>query len=225
MNNIAKKKATYISSQFAGEELDTNDDEWKDGRRHHDALNEFFDQLAISHESFVVRHEAERSAIEEEHPSPTHRDVRHTESLLSTAEVFEQKYRGKERVVQHTSPYKFLDYYNPEDHDIFFGREKEIRILQQKFYNSRLLVLHGESGTGKTSLIRAGLIPQLDPESYIPVYVRVLKEPLREITRELIHQLKLEDTSNSPLEGGQGGVSEFSGTYHLQNFSCRSQNK
>ncbi|MDY0093723.1 MAG: hypothetical protein RBT80_13595 [Candidatus Vecturithrix sp.] len=92
----------------------------------------------------------------------------------------------------HRNPYKFLDYYNPEDADIFFGRDRETRQLEQKFYNSCLLVLHGESGAGKTSLIRAGLMPRLSPEEFVPVYVRVLQEPLLAIQRELIHQLRLE---------------------------------
>ena len=193
LNNVARKKAIYISSQFAGEELHTKDEEWKDGIVHHEALSEFFDMLVVSHETFVVRHEAERSAVPVEESIEIEDQERHSaalcDSLQTTAEVFQQKYRAQAHVVQHTSPYKFLDYYNPEDHDIFFGRDREIRLLEQKFHNTRLLVLHGESGTGKTSLIRAGLIPRLDPESYIPVYVRMLKEPLQEIKRELLDQL------------------------------------
>src|SRR5512137_1046223 len=102
---------------------------------------------------------------------------------------------------QHKSPYKFLDYYNPEDADLFFGRDKEIRQLEQKFYNSHLLVLHGESGTGKTSLIRAGLMPRLPSEVYVPVYVRVLQEPLLAIQRELIRQLRLEEDRPDALQG------------------------
>jgi hypothetical protein len=36
-----------------------------------------------------------------------------------------------------------------------------------------LTVLFGQSGLGKTSLLRAGLVPRLRPEAYCPVYVRV----------------------------------------------------
>src|SRR5262249_33015127 len=71
----------------------------------------------------------------------------------------------------------------------FFGRDQEIRELQRKFHAARLLILHGESGTGKTSLIRAGLIPRLSPESYVPVYVRALQEPTRAIKEAMIRQL------------------------------------
>jgi len=179
LNNVAKGTPTYVSSQF-GEAVVTTNEGWTDGERYREALGGFFDLMRLSDSS------EEEAEIEEE-PLPE------DDSLFPTAEVFQRRYRDSDRVVEHKSPYKFLDYYNPEDRDIFFGRDKEIRILQQKFYNSRLLVLHGESGTGKTSLIRAGLIPALSPEIYVPAYVRVLREPLREIKRDLIRQLNLDE--------------------------------
>ncbi len=196
LNNFTEGKPVYISSQL-GEKLSLENAEWTDGRRHQDTLREFFKRLRD-----VPQPSPPTPVLQT--PSPTTvpqasplAEPSVDESPLSIAEIFDRKYRVADSGVQHKSPYKFLDYYNPEDHDIFFGRDKEIRILQQKFYNSRLLVLHGQSGTGKTSLIRAGLIPRLDQESYIPVYVRVLKEPLREIKRELIRQLGLDDSSRS----------------------------
>jgi ABC-type uncharacterized transport system fused permease/ATPase subunit len=92
----------------------------------------------------------------------------------STEEVFRARYQCAAEARGPVSPYKFLDYFEPEDADLFFGRDQEIRQLQRKFHAARLLILHGESGTGKTSLIRAGLLPRLSPESYVPVYVRAL---------------------------------------------------
>ncbi len=200
LNNLAKKKAVYVSSQF-GEVLETTHKEWSEGTEHYGALTEFLEQLQNVPQTSSSVDVAQASSLarevgdEREKAQAGTLTVHEEDSRLSTAEVFQQQYQAPEHGVQHTSPYKFLDYYNPEDHDIFFGRDREIRMLLQKFYNTRLLVLHGESGTGKTSLIRAGLIPQLDQESYIPVYVRVLKEPLREIKRELLHQLGLEDAT------------------------------
>ena len=186
LNTVSKRKAIYASSQFIGEELQSSDREWEGGTLQHETLGEFWDRLQDLVQASSL---ADQEGLEAETLTLVEGDI----SSLSTAEVFDQRYREKGKVVQHATPYKFLDYYNPEDHDIFFGRDKEIRLLQQKFYNSRLLLLHGESGTGKTSLIRAGLIPRLSPEVYIPVYVRVLKEPLREVKRELLHQLGLDE--------------------------------
>ena len=191
LNNFVQSKPIYLSSLFDFEWVTTEQKGWKEGKRYQSTLRKFFRQLR------AVEPAEESDETEDEEAA-----------IQTTAEVFEQRYRPAKSPVQHTSPYKFLDYYNPEDRDIFFGRDKEIRLLQQKFHNSRLLVLHGESGTGKTSLIRAGLIPRLDSESYIPVYVRVLREPLYEIKRELIRQLGLEDHDYSSFDGGQGGVNK-----------------
>jgi hypothetical protein len=52
--------------------------------------------------------------------------------------------------------------------------------------NSSFAIFSGESGAGKTSLLRAGLLPNLDPQKYQPVYVKLTdKQPLRLIRRAL----------------------------------------
>lgn len=60
------------------------------------------------------------------------------------------------------SPYKFLDAYTRHDAEIFFGRDLEIKALLSDVLLSKLTVLFARTGTGKTSLIRAGLIPRLE---------------------------------------------------------------
>jgi tetratricopeptide (TPR) repeat protein len=44
----------------------------------------------------------------------------------------------------------------------FFGRDAEARSLQSTWQETRLVVLHGSSACGKTSLLRAGVLPLLD---------------------------------------------------------------
>jgi tetratricopeptide (TPR) repeat protein len=52
--------------------------------------------------------------------------------------------------------------------------------------DSSFAIFSGESGAGKTSLLRAGLLPNLDPQKYQPVYVKLTdKQPLRLIRRAL----------------------------------------
>jgi WD40 repeat protein len=70
------------------------------------------------------------------------------------------------------SPFKFLDSYTKEDREIFFGREKEIDELYRRLFESRILLVYGESGTGKSSLINCGLINKLHDKQYLPVYIR-----------------------------------------------------
>jgi WD40 repeat protein len=61
------------------------------------------------------------------------------------------------------SPFPGLRAYTPQDAPIFFGRGKEIAELIQRLNaaDCRLLAVVGASGSGKSSLVGAGLIPRL----------------------------------------------------------------
>ncbi|MEG4068960.1 ABC transporter substrate-binding protein [Microcoleus sp. Pol11C2] len=66
------------------------------------------------------------------------------------------------------NPYRGLESYNEEDSDLFFGREEQIKKLYHQFIfsESALTVVLGASGTGKSSLVKAGLIPYLKKTSF-----------------------------------------------------------
>lgn len=55
------------------------------------------------------------------------------------------------------SPYKGLMPYSEEDAAFFFGRESEQKIIIANLLASRLTVLYGKSGVGKSSVLRAGV--------------------------------------------------------------------
>ncbi len=60
-----------------------------------------------------------------------------------------------------------------QDRGSFFGRKNEIQNLLSKTQgDERFHVLHGSSGTGKTSILRAGLMPELRRRGYQPIYLR-----------------------------------------------------
>jgi WD40 repeat protein len=66
------------------------------------------------------------------------------------------------------NPYKGLLAFQETDGDRFFGRDPQILDLWEKFRGlheeesaTRLLTIYGPSGSGKSSLARAGLIPEL----------------------------------------------------------------
>lgn len=58
-------------------------------------------------------------------------------------------------------PYLGLDAFSEDDADRFFGREKLITELVARVKGSRFVVVAGPSGSGKSSLVRAGLIHTL----------------------------------------------------------------
>src|SRR5687768_4595322 len=58
-------------------------------------------------------------------------------------------------------PYKGLDVFEEEDAELFFGREKLVEDLVSRVKESRTVFITGPSGSGKSSLVRAGLLHAL----------------------------------------------------------------
>ncbi|MFI6500538.1 hypothetical protein [Nonomuraea typhae] len=59
------------------------------------------------------------------------------------------------------SPYAGLAAFQPEDAGRFFGREALVEELLTRLQQRRFLAVFGASGVGKSSLLRAGLMPRL----------------------------------------------------------------
>lgn len=76
--------------------------------------------------------------------------------------------------IVHSSinPYRSLLNYRIEDAYLFYGRDEPIQLLLRRMSKFRLTVLHAESGSGKTSLIEAGLASRLLADGYLPITVR-----------------------------------------------------
>ncbi|SHN32562.1 ATP-binding protein [Chitinophaga sp. CF418] len=64
------------------------------------------------------------------------------------------------------NPFKGLPSYEEKDATIFFGRSMILRELLAFFEDKRLLVIVGPSGSGKSSIIKAGIIPSMKHEGY-----------------------------------------------------------
>lgn len=58
-------------------------------------------------------------------------------------------------------PYRGLDPFDEDDAEFFYGREPDVQTLLEKLKGSRFLAVMGPSGSGKSSLVRAGLVPVL----------------------------------------------------------------
>ena len=63
-------------------------------------------------------------------------------------------------------PYRSLAFYDEQDRALFTGRDADVVRFAATLDlpDTRILILHGESGTGKSSFLRAGVIPYLEEE-------------------------------------------------------------
>ena len=71
------------------------------------------------------------------------------------------------------NPWLGLASFTEETRSFFFGREEEVAELARRVQRKLLTVLFGKSGLGKTSILRAGLVPRLREHGFCPVYVRI----------------------------------------------------
>src|SRR5579872_811460 len=62
-------------------------------------------------------------------------------------------------------PFPGLRPFGFEDRDFFFGREDQVYSLYRLLEHSRFIAVVGSSGSGKSSLVRAGLLPVIEEES------------------------------------------------------------
>src|SRR5689334_23609748 len=75
--------------------------------------------------------------------------------------------------VDEKNPWLGLASFTEETRQYFFGRDEEVAELARRVQRKLLTVLFGQSGLGKTSILRAGLVPRLRGQGYCPVYVRI----------------------------------------------------
>jgi cellulose biosynthesis protein BcsQ len=63
--------------------------------------------------------------------------------------------------VEHGAPFMGLNPFGEQDASLFFGRNQQVAQLVERARDDRFIALLGPSGSGKSSLVRAGLIPAL----------------------------------------------------------------
>ena len=76
-------------------------------------------------------------------------------------------------LVDARHPWLGLASFSEATQGFFYGREEEVAELARRVQRKLLTVLFGQSGLGKTSILRAGLAPRLREQGFCPVYVRI----------------------------------------------------
>lgn len=66
--------------------------------------------------------------------------------------------------IRYSNPFPGLRSFESQDSELFFGRESHIKDLRSKLAQTRFLAIVASSGSGKSSMIKAGLIPSLERE-------------------------------------------------------------
>jgi WD40 repeat protein/serine/threonine protein kinase len=102
----------------------------------------------------------------------------------------------------HAIAFRGLLPFHEADRDRFYGRESDTSLLLQKVASPdfRFGVLYGESGCGKTSLLRAGLLPRLREMGFLALYCRSHSDLSAVIVAECKKQSLIEFRAEQSLQ-------------------------
>jgi hypothetical protein len=104
---------------------------------------------------------------------------------------------ASERGASPARPYRGLSSFGPEEASLFFGREREAEALANRIRVAGFVTVTGASGSGKTSLLRAGALPALKDVSV--VFVRPGAHPLASLASRVSEALELEREDTARL--------------------------
>jgi hypothetical protein len=88
-----------------------------------------------------------------------------------------------------TKPYVGHDSYQAQDKAFFFGRDQDASLLVARALASPYTLLHARSGVGKTSLLNARLIPDVEARGWTPVRTVPYDDPLVSLRTATLHAL------------------------------------
>ncbi|RIK33797.1 MAG: hypothetical protein DCC55_34240, partial [Chloroflexi bacterium] len=101
------------------------------------------------------------------------------------------------------NPWRGLSSYDEEHQRLFFGRKKVTEALKEQVETHLLIPVLGASGSGKSSVVKAGLLPLLRGDSsntwQVMEPIRPTGQPLHRLTAAL-NQLNVAETLNAEAE-------------------------
>ena len=103
------------------------------------------------------------------------------------------------------NPYQGLSAFREEDAEFFFGQEKFVHNLVEVTHKQPLVAIVGPSGSGKSSVVFAGLIPKLRKEgNWLIASFRPGKEPFEPLAFALVRLLEPEAGETQQLRETMG---------------------
>jgi hypothetical protein len=97
------------------------------------------------------------------------------------------------------NPYKGLARFESDDADLFFGRDNDTQKLKRLVGRNCLTMVSGPSGGGKSSLVFAGLMPQLARDDWHIVSFRPGDQPVANLAGALAHLIGSGAGSDKPV--------------------------
>src|SRR6188474_577387 len=87
------------------------------------------------------------------------------------------------------NPYPGLRSFTPDEGTVFFGRERSVNEIRNRLADLHVAVVLGGSGSGKSSVVRAGLMPRLNstkgirgrPGNWYTAEFRPRTQPMEEL--------------------------------------------
>lgn len=108
---------------------------------------------------------------------------------------------------RHASPYPGLRPFRQDEAELFFGRGEQVEAMLTKLETHRFLAVVGASGCGKSSLVRAGLLPAIEegylsnaPPPWLIVDLRPGDAPLDRLAEAFLKVQPQGDQLAAPVE-------------------------
>lgn len=102
----------------------------------------------------------------------------------------------RDLTVLRGGPFRFLDFFDVEDDDFYFGREGDVQAVIEKVRENPVTTVFGKPAIGKTSLLRAGVMATLRQEAeetdreadrpWLAAYTRVGEDPTASIREAIL---------------------------------------